>query len=141
MKTPVLVAILALFFHAATAQAQAEKAKEPETYLKVEAKGKLKVYLHPKTGEFGSACLYANGIGIRLTMPENKEIFARAKKLDGQIVVVTGRFMVYEHEGGSIRPPTYSISVDTLKATPKAKVNRAGSVCDGGNPSLTLPAL
>jgi hypothetical protein len=121
MKAPVLATMLGLFFYAATAQAQ--QAKEPETYLKVEAKGKLKVYLKPKTGEFGSAWLYANGFEIQLTMPENKEIRALAKKLDGQVVLVTGEFLVHQPAMGSMPPPSYWLDVETLKAGPKAKAN------------------
>jgi hypothetical protein len=110
MKHLLLALGLALGTLAAVAGAEEKK---PATYLKVEAKGKLKTGIFAIGGETTGTTLTTTSGVVELDVSGDKELMAQVKKLAGKTVVATGTLTVKRGVERGIR---LIVKVKSLKA-------------------------
>lgn len=87
--------------------------KEEGTFVKVEARGKLKTGIVAIGGETTGTILATKDAKLELDLSANKELQDRAQNLNGKVVLVTGMLHVRK---GVETPQRVILAVATLKA-------------------------
>lgn len=108
MKTLVMIAALLL----CQAVLAAEQGKEPASFVKVEAKGIMKAGVVAIGGETTGFQLETKDASLELDFGRDREMRARAEKLDGKIVLVSGKLSVRR---GVERTMRLIVTVSSLK--------------------------
>ena len=97
-----LVLGLALVAIVCTAPALAQRAKEPDTYIKVEVKGKLQTDVVAIGGETTGTVVHTRAGLLELDLTGDKKLAAVAKKLNGKTIIARGELTFVR----GVTPPT-----------------------------------